>query len=266
MEDIGIYINSFDGCSDIWPVFFKIWDTYWTECPYQMYLTSNYKNYNYKNLKVLKVGKEKTWLDRTIKTLEMVSQKYIIFFLEDYFISKKINLNEIEEICKHMHHKNLFYYQLSNRGDLKKNDKHIKAKKSLMYPISLQLSIWDRIKLIEILKNMDSIGNYTSPWDFERYFVEKYKNTTGPLLGVEYDTRDLMGYKNGVLQGKWIRATIKFYKKRNIKIDCSQREIMSLKETFYYNVKKYFSLKLSGKSKVIMKMIMKKFGYTFMTD
>lgn len=265
MKSISIYINSFDGYSDIWPTFFSIWNYYWGDCPYKMYLTSNYKEFYQKNLEILKIGEEKSWIDRTIQTLEMINEKYIIFFLEDYFISKKIDLNEIEEIIDHMFKNNIYYYQLSNRKDLEKNKKYIKSDKSFSYPISLQLAIWDRSKLLVFLKEMKYEGS-KSPWDFERYFINKYKNSKGQLKGVEYDTRDLFGYKNGVLQGKWIRSTLRFYRKKGIVIDVSKRRVMTYKETLYYEIKKYLSYKISSKNKKNIKSFMKKFGFKFMTD
>lgn len=265
MRNVGIYINSFDGYSDIWPSFFSIWNHYWEECPYKMYLTSNEKEFHFNDLVVLKFGKETSWIERTIKTLEMIDEEYIIFFLEDYFISKKISSEVIEEIIVHMKNNNLFYYQLSNRMNLEQNKKYIKIDKSIPYPISLQLSIWNRMELLEFLKVMQ-FERVKSPWDFERYFIDKYKNSKGILRGVEYDTRDIFGYKNGVLQGKWIRNTLRFYKKQGIKIDTSKRGIMTFKETLYYEIKKYFSYKMSSKNKRIIKSIMKKFGFKFMTD
>lgn len=265
MKDLAIYINSFDGYSDIWSSFFYIWNYYWKDCPYKMYLTSNDKDFSFKNLTVLKSGKETSWIDRTIKTLEMIDEEYIIFFLEDYFISKEVDIKVIEEIVKHLKNNDVFYYQLSNRYNLEQNKKYIKVDKSLPYPISLQLSIWNRKEFLILLKNMKDDG-VQSPWDFERYFINKYKNSAGLLKGVEYDTRDIFGYKNGVLQGKWIRDTLNFYKKQGIVIDCSQREVMSWRETMYYHFKVFFSRKLPNKPKKCIKNLMKKFGFKFMTD
>lgn len=266
MKSIAIYISSYDGCYDIWPAFFNILDKYWTKCPYPIYLTSNFKEYQYKNLQMLKVGQETTWLNRTIKTLEKIEEEYIIFFLEDYFISKIVDSNEIEKLCRRMQEKKIYYYQLSVKNKLKKNEKYIKSNKSLSYPISLQLAIWNRKKLISYLYEMQLKKIYQTPWDFERFFIEMFKNQTGEIIGVEYDTRDIMGYKNGVLQGKWIRTTLNFYKRRGLMIDYSAREIMTFRETLFYNIKLFLSKNLSRKTKKKLKILLKKVGYKFMTE
>lgn len=270
MNDIAIYINSFDGYSDIWPAFFMIWDNYWNDCPYNIYLSTNMKKYNYKGLTCLQVGEEINWFERTIKSLENISEEYIIFFLEDYFISKKINSDLIEEIVQHMREEDLYYYQLTkseNMESIENNKAYIKILSDKPYPISLQLVIWKRERFIKILNDLYNKGEYKSPWDFERYFYYKYKNEELRVLqGIEQDSRDIFGYKNGVLQGKWIRSTLRFYKLRGIEIDTKGREIMSIRETFFYNIKKFLSDNLNKKNKQVLKILMKKFGFKFMIE
>lgn len=82
-------MSSYDGCSDIWDVFFDIWEKFWEDCHYPVYLVTNEKNYSRKNVIVLKTGKEINWFFRTIASLEQMKEKYVLFMLEDYFLSKK---------------------------------------------------------------------------------------------------------------------------------------------------------------------------------
>lgn len=109
-----------------------------------------------------------------------------------------------------------------------------------------------------------------SPWDFERYYVELYSKAYSAscmqaIPGARADARDLLGYKNGVLQGKWIRATLRFYKKQGIKLDTSGREIMSVKDTVNYNLKVFGALYLKGKFGGTLKKVLRVFGYKFMS-
>ncbi|WP_028043332.1 hypothetical protein [Candidatus Stoquefichus massiliensis] len=267
-KNIAVFVDSFDGYSDIWSSFYEIMNQYWANISFKSYLVSNFNNYNKENLTVLKMGKEINWFDRTIRALELVDEEYIIFFLEDYFISKNIDENEILHIVQHMKDEEIFFYQLSNNKRFIQNEKEIKVPSNTEYPINLQLAIWNRLKFLSILKKMNKEGAI-SPWDFERFFVNIYKKNGKPdeyIDGIEYDTRDLFGYKNGVLQGKWIRKTIKFYEKNGIVINTGTRETMTYKNEMLYNIKVYLSIKLSGNIKRTIKKTLRKLGFEFMTE
>lgn len=268
MNNVAIFIDSFDGYSDIWPSFFEIFNKYWSNCQMPIYLVTNEKEFDYKNLVNIKTGKEKDWFYRTIKALEEINEEYIIFFLEDYFVSKDINEKYIIEIIDYMKENDIFYYQLSKKDVCKKTkDNIIQVLTTHEYPISLQLAIWNKEKFLNILCEIYNNNNVSTAWDFENYFVLKYKNSNcKKISGAIYDNRDIFGYKNGVLQGKWFLSTINFYKKRGIIINTRDRKITTIKETGNYYLKKYFSTKLNYRIKRIIKIMMKRIGYEFMTD
>lgn len=267
MNKLAIYINSFDGYSDIWPYFFSIFDKYWSDCEFSMYLSSNELEYDYKNLRTIKVGKEVNWLHRTIESVSQIKEEYLLFMLEDYFISKQINNDNFLEIIEHMKNFDILYYQLSSTDGIDKNKKYVKIKGNREYPISLQLAIWKKDKFLEVLKEIQSTTEFGSPWDFERFFYKKYINTPNDYIdGVEYDTRDLMGYKNGVLQGKWIRKTIHFYEKQGFEFKLSHREMMSIKDSLIYDIKRLLSIYMGPELKKILKRILTKFGVKFMME
>lgn len=268
MNEVAIFVDSFDGYSDIWPIFVKIFEKYWPNCTIPIYLVSNEKEFNYKNLINIKTGKEKNWFDRTIKALKEINEEYIIFFLEDYFISKRINEKVIFDIIKYMKDNDIFYYQLSPKDECRNEKKCvIQVLTTHEFSISLQLVIWNKENLLSMLQDIYCNNNVTTAWDFENYFVLKYKNVEcNEIFGAKYDTRDILGYKNGVLQGKWLRSTLNFYKKRGIIINTGDRKITSIRETLYYNLKKFFSTKFNYRTKNIFKKLMRKIGFEFMTD
>lgn len=152
------------------------------------------------------------------------------------------------------------FYQLYFSGAKNyKKEKIIRIPEGRMYIISLQPAIWKRQTFLEYLRTIQSSGG-KSPWDFERYFVTKRKEGISISLidKSRYDLRDILGYKNGILQGKWIRATIAFYKKNGIELDLGTRKVMSVKDTLMYDIKKRAAAIQNPRIKSGIKNILKK--------
>lgn len=257
MEDkrLSIYVSSFDGCEDLWGPFFGLMKIFWCDCKYPIYLINNEKKYSapIENLNIIHTGVEKNWLDRTIRSVDMLSEKYILFMLEDYFISKKIKNEDIEEILNFMEDNKAYYYQLS-RGCFDAKDA-IRVNVGIMkkYLISLQPAIWERKKFLSILKEI----NGKTPWDAECYLNQKYSGVQREIYGAYCDTRDLLGYKNGVLRGKWILDTVNYYKEQGIALDLGKRKVMSRSAMLKYNIADYVSDNLPEEIKCFVKKIMK---------
>ncbi len=253
MQELAIYVSSFDGYKDLWDTFFRIFDTYWPECSVKIYLVTNEEDYIRKNVTVLNTGPEKNWFFRTKVSLHQVTEKYILFMLEDYFISKKIQEKDIFEIISYMKTNKVYYYRLSKSKLKEKGERVLGIPAGTAYPISLQPAIWEKEQLLRFLNDIDK----SSPWDFETYFVEKYKNSVGQLQGICYDNRDLLGYKNGVLRGKWIPSTLRYYRKQGIIINTNKRCTLSKSMDLKFRLSDFVSGVLSYKNKEKIKKVLR---------
>lgn len=254
-KKLAIYVSSYDGCSDVWDSFFKLFYTFWPDCMYPIYLINNDKEYENNNLRVIHTGPEIHWFSRTIRSLSLLNEKYILFMLEDYFLSKKVNNDDIEEILNFMDSNSVYYYQLSKGNTKTREPVRVNVNAKTPYPISLQPAIWDRERLIEILKKISG----QTPWDAENYFISEYDGKEGLIKGVYHDTRDLLGYKNGILRGKWILDTIDYYRKNGIDIETSSRDVMSKKKMIKYRIasfsNRYFPKTLKAIIKTLLRII-----------
>lgn len=250
-SDIAILVNSFDGYSDLWDIFWDIFDKYGANCPFVKYSISNEKKYIRQGIINIRVGKETNWFERTIKAINGIKEKYFILFLEDYFPSKTINFEEIIRIVHRMEEENIFFYRLSMRNRLPKNQDFLEIPEKSDYPITLQLAIWNREMFKKIVNELYWEG-CSSPWDFELYLKNNYKYcppVNGKLTGIRFDTRDIIGYKNGVLRGKWFPNIRSFYSRQGIDFSKSKREVMSFYQFLRYKVICFISNYFSAKSK-----------------
>ena len=257
---LAIYVSSFDGCNDLWETFFTIFDRFWGNCAFPIYLINNELKYEHKNVKVINSGPEVNWFDRTLRTLESLEEEYIFFFLEDYFISKSVKNEEVDEIIDLMSNNNIYYYRISSVPSLKSKQLRLNNSGNMKYPICLQPAIWNRIALIEILKEI----NAKSPWDFEYYYTSRYGLNPKKLDGVMYDTRDILGYKNGVLRGKWIPQTLSYYKKLGLNINTGERDILPFFKAKKYQIADWISNHITEKNKMSIKKLLKVFKFDYL--
>ena len=238
MEKLSILIDSFDGYSDMWDVYFKIFNHYWPDCKYKIYLVNNNLVPNFQNVKIINTGKEIDWMTRTKKALCSIQTKYVLFSLEDYFIGKCVNNSDIDSILEYMDTNDINCYKMYPWPKSKKSFDNTKSflkgyTKNDAYAVNGALAIFRTDWFIEILNNCKDAK---SCFDFEFYYVKNNNNinSTIDFTKICYDDRDLLGYHNGIIRGKWLWSTLSYYKKENIDIDFSNREKMSFKQTFFY--------------------------------
>lgn len=257
---LAIYVSSYDGCSDLWDTFFSMIDCFWPNCIFPIYLINNTYSYIHKNVHVINTGAEKNWFYRAISSLRIIDEEYVLFMLEDYFISKKVENDTICEIMRFIERNNVYYYQLSTGNTNSKEDIRTAVSAKTSYPVSLQPAIWKREKLLSILIQI----NGETPWDVENYFICKYKNEDGLIPGVFHDTRDILGYKNGVLRGKWIRTTLNYYKKKGITINTGNREVMSNMKMMKYRIAGFVHKNAPKTIKIICKKIISVLNFDYL--
>ena len=259
-KNIAILVNSFDGYNDLWNIFWDIFDKYWSDCPFPKYLISNELKFERDGIINIKTGKEINWFDRTIKAMELVNEEYFIFFLEDYFLSKTVNSKDISDIVKKMKARDIFFYRLSLRNGLPLNQSFIKLPHGTEYAITLQLGIWKKEAFTKIIHELHNSG-CNSPWEFETYLKNNYTYCPvqeGNLQGIRFDTKDLFGYKNAVLRGKWFPDVKKYYMQMGIDFSGSSREVIPWFQYMRYKFICFISSEFYQKKKIQLKKILTK--------
>ena len=257
---LAVYVSSCDVCSDLWDTFFSMIDRFWPDCCYPIYLINNEYPFKHDGVHVMNTGAEVNWFYRTILSLNNLREKYIMFMLEDYLISKQIKNEMIDEILNFMDSNEAYYYQLSVGNTGSKSDLRTQVSARTNYPVSLQPALWQREKFLDILNGI--IGK--TPWDFEYYFTQKYQDKTDIIKGVYHDTRDILGYKNGVLRGKWIPSTLDYYKELGISIDTGNREIMSATRMRKYRIAEFIHKNFPRSVKRVGKKILKLLHFDYL--
>lgn len=148
----------------------------------------NYGNFDkkleigtYVSLDQKQFGGSNSWCKYLKDYLSKINDKFIIFGLDDYFLSKKINLKATLDMLS-------FLKKNSNiigaRLGITPSERHLDyklikrthiyiIKNNALYPVTTQFTIWKRLYLIQILSCYKKIKNFfpyrkiRTPWEFE---------------------------------------------------------------------------------------------------
>lgn len=238
-DDVSILVVGFDGYIDVWNHFFALMNKYWADRP-QTYLATSELTPVYENVHVIPTGKNTEWSKRTAIALEQIKTPYVILMLEDFFISDYVDNDVVKSCIEMVEHDNIKFYQILvqllkqtwEKGKPYKGNKHIHViPTDKKYGVNLQAAIWQTQYLKEKIGN----ENYNA-WQFEmnQLNAEKYNENK-----IEYliDDRNILKITHAVVQSKYLRGAIKKMNKIGHTIDTSEREALSKKEDFKYNLK-----------------------------
>jgi len=219
-----VVVSSFDGFSDLWKPFFTLFFRYWPDCPFPVYLISNYKNYKDHRARTIMVGKDKGWATNIKKALQKVREPYIIYLQDDYFFQDKVNSDYLINLVDYMQKNNRIacirlYPSPGPNENFPNNLLELgKISKNAKYRVSLQAALWEK----SALSNLIAEGE--SGWDMEMKGSERSKKIQQPFLSVKKPAIDYIR-TTAIKKGKWKPEAIELCKKEGIKLDLTRRSI-----------------------------------------
>ncbi len=170
-KDLSILVSSCDKYAKFWQPFFHSLDKNWPglqDLGLDIFLISNTQSYSFPNLEIIHIPHEISWSDNMLNALQQVKTKYVLIFLDDYWINKPVNMDRFRQLYEHMQNFDVAYTQLTVdilEKDLPNNVEGLEGvaykNKFQKYRSSLQLAIWEVAALKQILRSGESA------WDFE---------------------------------------------------------------------------------------------------
>lgn len=230
-KDVTILVNSCDLYEDAWNPFFRLLQIQWPECPYDIVLNTESKQYvdEYFDVKCICSSRKMIWSERLIYALNQIESKYILFFLEDFFLYDKVNeeiilqsLYCMEEnndigVIKFVPHVPENWYD----KDIVLNNYFSPIPKSFRARNAGLAAIWRKDYYLKLLRPFED------PWEFEIFGAirsKKYpeqifvQNNLYPLA-FPYDIQIKYGY--GITQRKWLRNNKALFEKYKIDVNFS---------------------------------------------
>lgn len=242
-DKMSILVLSCDKYQDAWDGFFDTKERFWPDCNFKTYLVTNHLPYNRDGVTTLDEG-DADWSTRFRNAVIKANTPYIAVFLEDSFISERIDNQLINDLVDFAEEHKVSWLNLEDAFGYRQRkvvekeyyaDHLFIIPKHLKYAVDTCAAVWDKDYLIETIGPEDY-----GAWKFEIDLCKKAaseEGITGLLLCD--DRRPFNVTKEPIIiQGKYYRPGLKLFKEKGYIIKTGNRPIMSRWECFLYRLKK----------------------------
>lgn len=215
---LAIVIASCDKYSDLWVPLFGEFFKHWPDCPYPIYLISNYKSYPDKRVTALLAGEDLDWSSTIATALDQIDHSHLLFWIDDAFLAKQVDTDKVHNSWSRMLELNANFLRLrANPRPEQVIDSEIGTLASdAAYRVSLFATLWKMTALRKVLRAGESA------WAFELQGTERSRT----LNGFYTVLNDVFRYLHGVERGVWIRPTAKALERSGYQLDYQYRRCM----------------------------------------
>ena len=259
-----IFVATPDSYSDVFDIYLQCYRKYCSDSPYELVVATNTKTYG--SITCIPNGKKNdTWEERSIPVLKNLNTKYVLTMDDDFFIIGRIDYTEIENILNSMDKYNISFCGLTNHlpgKPIEENSSLVWVKKNQAYAKNLQVGIFNREYLIDLLENSSNDAHAQEAKWIEEAFMAPEGEYFSDIVSCK---NNVIPCVHGVAMGKWFPNAIKAVKRQGIKV-CSSREYLSRQEEFKIILIKKFGKKFSPKNRTRIKNMLRKIGFEFITN
>ena len=246
-----VLINSCDKYEDAWYPFFELVKKYWKDCEYPFYLNTESKNYKHDGVSLTVINctvDGASWGKRLKDCLKSISSKYVILFLEDFFLQREVNQNELDACIRMMEENDkftaIYFKQIAGfKKNYEGNVRYFLMDENKMYKLNLQAGLW-RKKDLEAL-----VADDDTPWEFEFVGQNRLEGKDCLFLcsraGTHYNYKGAVfpyltgrttGY--GIWAGKWLWNNNKLFQKNGLTVKDVNLELFTRKDMLKYYMRR----------------------------
>lgn len=238
-RDLAVLVLSCDAFADAWEPFFKMFFTYWPDCPYPVYLCSETREFTHPSVRIMKPGRRLQWSARLQWALQQMSEDYLLFLLEDYIFLKPVSTERIEHLFRVLKETRSCYLRLfpcpGPDAPLTDYPGIGVINPGSPYRNCTQAAIWKKDALLAILDPNESV------WDFELIGAKRAEQLDGMFLCVEIDEDGdpleegdypITYFCTGIVRGKWRREAVKIIRRHGFDVDLTARPQETRREMY----------------------------------
>lgn len=204
---ISMVFSSCDKYDDAWFPFFTQLKKFWPEFDMPIYMGTETKTFEFEGLDIhcpLANGPVYyQWSERLLKLLDYIDTEYILFTLDDFWLTAPVDNAKFEKICSYMENDKRMGFVCLKKEIVpgRTSAKDMAAAVSCAYPelwrclkrksfrITTQIGIWKRSYLIKLLRSHESAwyfetrATWRSKFYWERVYDVKESITVYPVGG-----------------------------------------------------------------------------------
>lgn len=228
---IGLLIVSCDKYSDLWEPFFYTLFKYWPDCPYKIYLASNYKLFEDERVTNISFGEDQDYSTNLINIVNQIEEDRIFYWFDDVFLLKKVNTEYVQNIINQAIEADLDHLKLSVDSPLYYgSNKEIfgPISKGVKYRAAIGMAVYKKEKLLQLLVPGQSA------WELD-------KSTRADSLDINFNSlnSNLRFFRrpffvvNSVIKGKWMLGMKIILKREGLSKYYGNRKRQKLSEFLY---------------------------------
>jgi hypothetical protein len=165
---------------DIWPASSSLLSENWVDMP--IIVSTDEGDYPLpdKRFSLIKTGKNSSFSDRLISALKNTKTEFVVFLLDDYFITSKIDSNKISETISFMGKNNIDYvhFDVVPHAKYYKRIKRPRArliKEGIPYSVNTTPSIWKTASLLRCTRTGESAWEHEAML-YRRFSKNNFRN------------------------------------------------------------------------------------------
>jgi hypothetical protein len=227
---VAFIVVSCDKYNDLWDIFFKTFFKFWNDCPYKIYLASNFDKFHHQRVTNISFGEDKDYSTNLINILKNVSEEWMIVWYEDAFLTKKVPNKLVESLVNEAITKKVDYLKLTVDYPLyygKQSERIGPIPRGVKYRSAMGMALYHKSTLEKILVPGQSAWQLDKSTTADALDIEFY------ALGSNYRFIRPFTIINSVIKGKWYMTAPRFLKKEGMSNYISNRSVQPLKDFLY---------------------------------
>ena len=232
-KKIAILVVSCDAYSDLWPIFFGLWNKYWPTCSHKIYLGANHKKFEHKDVNMINIGEDSDYSSNLIKMLNEIDEDRVIILCEDVFLSDFVDDSNLQTFYEEFESKDAAYlkliktYPLGYNKDISHKIASVPA--GIKYRVGVGFALWNKDILLE------NIIPGQSAWEMEKSGLlgRNLKENQTYSINYHYLGSPPFTFVHGVIKGAWIRNSIKFLINEGFGNSLKKRPVLSMYDYIY---------------------------------
>lgn len=264
-REFSIIISTCDKFSDLWEANVQLLNKNWADRNVETFLVTDvFTNREFNNITVVAAGEGTEITERLAKVMPFIKTKYILFTLDDYFLTEKISTQHILEDIQIMEKHELDYLSLfvmTMRSLRNRKAEEIEDKIFLLnnyagdYIISLYAGIWNK----NFMEN--TLQKKLNAWQYEVALTRMAREMNAKCAD---SRRGEFPILDVIRKGKILTRAYKYFE--NNPIYHGNRQRMKACDEWMIKVRTWLREWLPKPLFEFSKAIMRRRGYQFFSD
>jgi hypothetical protein len=163
-KDVAVLVSSCDAFFDAWRPFAFFFRKFWNDCPFPVYLIANRLEVRSRWMRLIRVGRDKGWASNMIGALRKISQPYVLYMQEDYFLTGPVRRGQLAADFAFSYERNAASFCFYGRSTLETNFEWLNDSYGVVPRDSngrtrCQVTLWKREVLASALREGETAWN-----------------------------------------------------------------------------------------------------------